>query len=74
MKEKTRMEDRILRHLETYGRITSWEAIKEYGCTRLSHYIWLLRKQYMIGDKYVTTTNRFGEPTKYKEYWIEYKY
>lgn len=27
------MKDRILRHLQDYGSITSWEAIQEYGCT-----------------------------------------
>ena len=42
------MEERILNHLKDFGSITSWEAIKDYGCTRLSHYIWLLRKEYNI--------------------------
>lgn len=45
------MKDRILRHLEKYGSITSWEAIKEYGCTRLSQYIYLLRNEgYLVID------------------------
>ena len=68
------MKDRILEHLQKYGTITSWEAIKEYGCTRLSHYIWLLRKEYMINDREITTKNRYGDSVSYKEYWIEYKY
>ena len=38
------MLDRILKHLDNYGSITSWEAIKEYGCTRLSQYILLAKK------------------------------
>ena len=38
------MKDLILNHLQTYGSITSMEAIKKYNCTRLSHYILLLRK------------------------------
>lgn len=71
---KRTMEDRVLEYLEKYGTISSWEAIKELGCTRLSHYIWLLRKKYMINDKFVETTNRFGDQVKYKQYWIEYKY
>lgn len=46
------MLDRILRHLDDYGSITSWEAIKEYGCTRLSQYILLAKKLgYSIGDE-----------------------
>ena len=42
---KITMKERILRHLEDYGSITTWEAIKEYGCTRLGHYIYLLRRK-----------------------------
>lgn len=66
------MEDRILNHLKAYGCITSWEAIEEYGCTRLSHYIWVLRKEnYDIKDEWICTTNRFGEKIKYKKYILE---
>ena len=39
------MKECILRHLRDYGTITSWEAIQEYGCTRLSHYIYLLKRR-----------------------------
>ncbi len=65
------MEERILNHLQIYGSITSWEAIKEYGCTRLSHYIWILRKDMKIVDKWVQTTNRYGDKIKYKKYMLE---
>ena len=37
-------EDRVLRHLKQIGHITSWEAIKEYGITRLSAKIYNLRR------------------------------
>ena len=39
------MKEIILKHLQTYGSITSLEAIYKYKCTRLSHYILLLRKE-----------------------------
>lgn len=39
------MKNLILNHLYTYGSITSMEAITKYNCTRLSHYILLLRKE-----------------------------
>ena len=66
------MEDRILNHLQTCGSITTWEAIKEYGCTRLSHYIWVLRNQnYDIKDEWIHTTNRYGDKIKYKRYILE---
>lgn len=46
------MEQIILNHLQKNGSITSWEAIQKYKCTRLSHYIWSLRKKgYVISDK-----------------------
>lgn len=62
------MKERILRHLQDYGNITSWEAITEYGCTRLSHYIWLLRKEFNIVDETILFTNRYGEKCHYKKY------
>lgn len=39
------MKELILKHLQNYGSITSWEAIHKYNCTRLPHYILLLRKE-----------------------------
>lgn len=63
------MYERILRHLETFGHITSWEAIQEYSCTRLSHYIYMARKNgYVIHNEVVKTKNRFGEHTHYVRY------
>ena len=39
------MKELILKHLMEYGTITSLEAIEKYRCTRLSHYILVLRKE-----------------------------
>lgn len=64
-----KMEDRILRHLQDFGSITSWEAIQEYHCTRLSHYIYLLRnKGYEIESKVICSKNRYGDNTHYTKY------
>ena len=63
------MYERILRHLQEYGSITSWEAIQEYGCTRLSQYIYLLRKDgYIINVQVEQSTNRYGEKVNYNRY------
>ena len=35
----------VRKHLLTAGSITTWEAIEQYHITRLSHYIYLLRKE-----------------------------
>ena len=65
------MKQRILDHLLKYGTITSWEAVKEYGCTRLSQYIYLLRNEgHQIADSWEKSTNRFGEQVHCKVYVI----
>ena len=67
-----KMETRIWKHLEQHGSITSWEAIKEYGCTRLSQYILLLRKRNLnITDTWEHTKNRYRQSVKYKKYILE---
>ena len=63
------MKERILQYLRDNGSITTWEAIKEFGCTRLSHYIYLLRNEgHKIEGDIISTKNRYGEPTHYKKY------
>lgn len=66
---KITMKDIILKHLKEKGTITSWEAIIDYGCTRLGHYIWLLKKEgYTITGSTVKTTTRYGISTHFKQY------
>jgi len=44
----------VRNHLLTYGCISSWQCITEYHITRLSQYIYLLRKAGMnITDTWV---------------------
>ena len=60
----------IMLHLQEKGSITSWEAIKEYGATRLSSIIYNLRYKYnmnIINDQ-VDFTDRFGN----KSYFVKY--
>lgn len=59
MKYKSQTEA-ILAHMEKYGYITSWQAIKKYGATRLSGIIFTLRKK-----GYVITTESFEAKTRY---------
>jgi len=56
------MKDRVLEHLKKYGTITSIEAIRKYGYTRLSHTIWQLRNEgYNIKSVYKTVKNRYND-------------
>jgi len=61
--------DAILWHLKTYGSITSYEAIKEYGATRLSAIIFNHRKEgYDIDSMPLTKKTRFGRNTTIAKY------
>ena len=53
--------------------ITSMEAIKEFGATRLSAIIFVLRKRlestdYAIVNEWHTGISRYGRATRYVEY------
>lgn len=66
---KTNQRAEVLRYLQTFGSITSWEAIREFGATRLSAIIFDLRKQgHNIISEDVTTKNRFGNTVTYAKY------
>lgn len=59
----------IIRHLRSYGSITSLEAMQEYGIMRLASRINDLKRQ---GIKIISETqkslNRFGETVHYSVY------
>jgi len=60
----------ILLHLQQYGYITSWEAIKEYGATRLSAIIYNLRNNYNLNiiTEEVDFIDRYGNKASYGKY------
>lgn len=58
----------ILKHLEKYGKITSWEAITKYHCTRLSAVIFDLRKKHNIITSDVYYETKDGKIKKYGLY------
>ena len=61
--------DAVLWHLKTYGSITSYEAIKEYGATRLSAIIFNHRKNgYDIDSMPLHKKTRFGKTTTIAKY------
>ena len=66
--------DRIIRHLQDYGSITSLEAMKEYGIMRLASRINdLKRRGYKIISITEKSKNRYGEPTYYSVYMLAEK-
>ena len=61
--------DRILRHLEDYGSITSLEAVNEYGIMRLASRIADLKEMgHNIVSERTTGKNRYDETTSYSVY------
>jgi hypothetical protein len=66
--KKITQKERVLNHLKEQKTITSWEAIKEYGCTRLADVIFRLKEEYNIVKRMVSSKNRFGDSVSYAEY------
>lgn len=61
--------EKVLRHMQEFGSISSWEAITEYNITRLGARIYELKKLgYSIISERQSTKNRFGENVSYAVY------
>ena len=59
----------VKEHLLNHGSITSWDAIKLFGATRLSAIIFNLRKDgYNIITQDIAYTDRFGNTGQYANY------
>lgn len=63
-------EDRVEEYIKKRGSITSWEAIKEFGITRLSAVIYKLRNErdLEIETRYETMKNRYGDTVNFARY------
>ncbi len=67
----TNQKEEVLRHLKEFKQITSLEAIKEYGITRLSDKIYQLRKEgFSIVTGKKKFINRYGNSSEYGVYKI----
>ena len=56
---------RVLGYMRQYGSITTLEAFRDLGITRLSGVIFDLRKSYVINSKTEQSRNRYGEKQSY---------
>lgn len=62
----------VLKHLEDFGSLTSFEAFENYGITRLSAVIFNLRKEgHNIDSKKLSVTNRYGKVVYFHKYQLE---
>lgn len=67
-------KERTLEYIRRYGSISSMEAFRDLGNTRLSATIYSLRKDgYEILSTKEQSKNRFGEKTTYDRYYLKGK-
>ena len=65
--------EKIIRHMEDFGSISSLEAMQEYGIMRLASRISDLKKAGVpIQKETVSGKNRYGEPTSFARYSIDW--
>lgn len=61
--------ERVKQYMEDFGSISSLEAFRDLGITRLAAVIFILKKQgATILTEMRTSTNRWGEDTRYAVY------
>ena len=66
---KLSQKKRILKYMKDFGSITTYDAFKDIGCTKLTTRISELRKEgYLIIGTAETSTNRYGEKVTYNRY------
>lgn len=64
---------RVLDYMRKNGSITTLEAFKYLGITRLAGVIFELRKEYTIISKTEEYRNRYGEKTACSRYYLQEK-
>ena len=66
---KTNKTQQVIKHLKKKKSITSWDAIKLYGATRLSAIIFNLRERgYIINDVWMEEVDRYGNTSRFVKY------
>ena len=70
-KTKKQSQDNIvLEHLKKGKTISTMEAFKLFGIVDLQSVIRNIRKTTDVQDKWVKGINQYGEPTRYKQYFL----
>lgn len=64
-----KQQERVLKYMSDYGSISSLEAFRDLGVTRLSAVIFVLkRKGIKIKTVMESCKNRYGEPVSFARY------
>ena len=68
---KISQKQRIINYIRQFGSISSWEAYSDLGITQLGARIDQPKKEgYEFKAEWESNTNRFGEKTDYKRYYL----
>lgn len=69
---RTTHKERVLDYIKDFGSITSLDAFRDLGNTRLSASIWLLRHEDGLNIKSinVSSKNRYGDKVTYARYYL----
>ena len=65
-------KQRVLEYIQDFGSITSLDAFRDLGNTRLSASIWLLRHEDGLDIESIneTSKNRYGDKVTYARYYL----
>lgn len=64
---------KVAEHLRDLGSITSWEAIEQYGATRLSAIIYNLKKKgWVFQTEDIKFRDRYGDENTFRKYILQY--
>ncbi|MBR6608807.1 MAG: helix-turn-helix domain-containing protein [Oscillospiraceae bacterium] len=68
---KVKQTEKVLAYMKEFGSITAAQAFNDLSVSQLATRIFELKKSgYEIHSRFVTGKNRYGEPVKYKEYYL----
>ena len=68
---KIAQKDRVINYIREFVSISRWEAYADLGITQLGARIDQLKKEgYEFKTEWESNTNRFGEKTEYKRYFL----
>lgn len=68
------MQERVMDYMRDFGSITTLQAFRDLGCSRLSEYIRRIRLEYVVTDEWESSNNRYGDPVRFKKYKLGNKY
>lgn len=69
MAKKITQRDRVIKYLQDFGAITSWDAYKDLGITQLATRIFELKQRgYKFKTERISTKNRYGDASHYFKY------